>query len=148
MTATWFTKVLDAAFVPFIANGYLTNHRFHEDNDPKHTSRWAQCFFTQKNINWWSSPPESPDLNPIENVWGTMKQAICNEYKPRTLPQLEEAIKHYWNTKVYARVCTTYINHNQIVLPAVVECEGEPLVFKIFIYNITLFIVTYYTVTK
>ena len=82
-----------------------------------------------KKINWWSSPPESPDLNPIENIWGTMKQAIRNRHKPRTLLQLEETIKHYWNMKVCAQVCTRYINHIKKVHPAVVEYEGEPTGF-------------------
>ena len=61
-----------------------------------------------RKINLVTSPPKSPDLNPIENVLGTMKQAIRNEYKQRTLPQLEKAIKRYWGMKLTPEVCEWY----------------------------------------
>ena len=44
-----------------------------QDNDPKHTSRAAQRFFSEKGSNWWRTAPESPDANPIENLWHEMK---------------------------------------------------------------------------
>ena len=43
-----------------------------QDNDPKHTSRRAKKFF-EDNINWWRTPPGSPDANPIENLWHELK---------------------------------------------------------------------------
>ena len=46
------------------------------DNDPKHQSRYIGDFFTTHNITWWKTPPESPDMNPIENVQGPLKQYL------------------------------------------------------------------------
>ena len=40
-----------------------------QDNDPKHTSRRAATFFEEEGVHWWRTPPESPDMNPIENLW-------------------------------------------------------------------------------
>ena len=51
-------------------------HRLYQDNDPKHTSRYIDNFFKENRIVWWRSPPESPDLNPIENIWGSLKQYL------------------------------------------------------------------------
>ena len=54
---------------------YPHSHRFMQDNDPKHTSRRAAAFFAERGINWWKTPPESPDANPIENLWHELK--VC-----------------------------------------------------------------------
>ena len=48
---------------------FSDSHRFMQDNDPKHCSRLAQGFYDGNGINWWRTPPESPDLNPIESLW-------------------------------------------------------------------------------
>ena len=42
MTATRYITILDNALVPFIRNMYPDSHRPFQDNDPKHTIRWAQ----------------------------------------------------------------------------------------------------------
>ena len=55
-----------------------------EDNDPKHTSRKAITFFEDNSINWWRTPPESPDLNPIENLWHELMEYVRREVKPST----------------------------------------------------------------
>ena len=42
------------------------------------------------------TPPESPDLNPIENMWHELKEYIRREVKPRTKDELVEGIKEFW----------------------------------------------------
>jgi hypothetical protein len=52
LIATRYTDILDAALLPFIEEHYPTHHRFQQDNDSKHTSRWAQNYFQENDINW------------------------------------------------------------------------------------------------
>jgi len=42
--------------------------KFQQDNDPKHTNKFATPTFSQKQIDVMPSPAQSPDLNPIENL--------------------------------------------------------------------------------
>jgi len=68
MDAVLYVEILHKTLLPFIAEKYPMGYRFMQDNDPKHTSRLAQDFFMEKGINWWKTAPESPDLNPMENM--------------------------------------------------------------------------------
>ena len=85
MDAELYCEILESGLIPFI-NEKLPNHRFMQDNDPKHRSRRAQAFFLENNVNWWRTPPESPDMNPIENLWHELKEFVRIHVKPRTKP--------------------------------------------------------------
>ena len=117
--------ILQSALLPFIRKYYPAGHRLQQDNDPKHRSKHIENFFEENGVNWWGFPPESPDLNPIENVWGSLKQFLRNSYKPKNLDELKLGIQQFWMTMT-PEVCKKYIQHLQKVIPKVVELNGEP----------------------
>uniref|UniRef100_A0A3Q0RK78 Tc1-like transposase DDE domain-containing protein n=1 Tax=Amphilophus citrinellus TaxID=61819 RepID=A0A3Q0RK78_AMPCI len=43
---------------------------FQQDNAAVHNARLAKDFFQENNITLLDHPAWSPDLNPIENIWG------------------------------------------------------------------------------
>ncbi len=108
LIATRYTDILDVGLVPFLEECFPEGHRFQQDNDPKHTSRYTQDYYGQKGINWWLTQTSSQDLNPIENVWGTLKRFLRNELQPRTIAELKAGIKQFWKTLTPA-VCTKYV---------------------------------------
>lgn len=127
MDASLYCEILDKTLMPFIQEKFPspTVHRFMQDNDPKHTSRAAKAFFASNNINWWPTPPESPDMNPIENIWHELKEFIRREIKPKTKQELIEGILQFWDTVDVCKCCR-YINHLKKVLPRAIEVSGEP----------------------
>ena len=124
MNAAMYVDILKKTLKPFIDEVYPDNHRFMQDNDPKHTSRLASTFFTENRINWWKTPPESPDCNPIENVWHEMKEYLRREIKPTTKQELIDGIHSFWRTVDIAK-CTRYIRHLRRVLPRIIEVQGD-----------------------
>ena len=89
MTAPLYCEILQKTLA-FVQDRFPPppTHRFMQDNDPNHTSRIAKEFFANNSINWWHTPSESPDMNPIENMWHELKEYVRREEKPRNKEQL------------------------------------------------------------
>lgn len=95
MDGLLYVDILKSTLLPFLVQKYPLGHRFMQDNDPKHTCGITKSFLERNNVNWWPTPPESPDLNPIENMWHELKEYIRREAKPRTKEELVEGTKAY-----------------------------------------------------
>ena len=52
-----------------------------EDNARPYTAALTQTYFENRDIQKIEWSPQSPDLNPIENVWIKMKRAISRHKK-------------------------------------------------------------------
>lgn len=123
MDAPLYIDILDRTLVPFLQSVFPNGHRFMQDNDPKHTSRAARSYYVTQSINWWPTPAESPDLNPIENLWHELKEFIRREVKPTTKAELVNGIIQFWHT-VTDEKCRKYIRHLHKVIPCVIERNG------------------------
>ena len=118
-----FCDILDTTLLPFLRERATAGHRFMQDNDPKHTSGYAAEYMREHGVNWWKTPAESPDLNPIENLWHELKEYIRREVKPKNKDELVSGIGEFWDT-VTVEKCTKYINHLKKVIPKVIELHG------------------------
>lgn len=103
---------------------YPEGHRFQQDNDPKHTSNLAKLFMETHGINHWPTPPESPDMNPIEMVWNELKVHLNKRVKPSNKQELITGITDFWWHFSRAK-CNTYIDHLYKVLPIVIDRNGK-----------------------
>ena len=123
MDAPLYIEVLNQTLLPFLERVYPDSHRFMADNDPKHTSREATDWLAAHDVHWWRTPAESPDCNPIENLWHELKEYNRRVVKPTTKQQLITGIQQFWET-VTVDKCNKYINHLKKVLPKVIELNG------------------------
>ena len=78
------------------ANSFGRNFVLQYDNDPKHTAKLTKEWFENNGISTLNWPSQSPDLNPIENLWNTLK-VKAHKWNPQNIEQLEELYKEEWD---------------------------------------------------
>lgn len=70
---------------------------FQQDNAPIHTSNDTQKWLKEQNITNMKWRARSPDLNPIENLWGIMARRVYASSKQyESVQELQTAIEDCW----------------------------------------------------
>lgn len=77
-----YIKILEEIMLHYAEEEMPLKWVFQQDNNPKYTSKWATPWFQLKRIEVMEWPAQSPDINPIENLWGDIKNAI-SEANPK-----------------------------------------------------------------
>lgn len=89
-----------------------------QDNASIYTAYKTIALFKELGINLMEWPANSPDLNPIENLWALLKYRIGRHF-PTTREEVEAAIQMEW-TKLTAsdvrRACQSMRQRCQAVI--------------------------------
>ena len=92
------------------------------DNDPKHTSKGVAKRLKDKvkALEW---PSQSPDLNPIENVWAELKKHV-RARRPTNLTQLHQLCQEEW-AEIHPTYCVNLVDGYPKHLTQVKQFKGN-----------------------
>ena len=110
----WGNNLLPSATTLEMGRGWV----FHYDNDPKHMAKGIRELLKKKHIKVMEWPSQSPDLNPIENLWRELKLQMAKR-QPRNLKDLESICKEEW-TKIPPEMCANLVTNYKKRLTSVV----------------------------
>lgn len=94
-----FTEILTAEKYLEILKTQLKDYKnyiLQDDNDPKHRSKIVTNWKKENNVEYIDWPSNSPDINPIENVWALLKHKI-KKINVKNITELKEIILKCWN---------------------------------------------------
>ncbi|CAI9544894.1 unnamed protein product, partial [Staurois parvus] len=92
---------------------------FSHDNDPKHTSKLTTALQKKLRVKVMDWPSMSPDLNPIEHLWGILKWKV-EELKVPYIRQLCDVIMEEWK-RTPVTICEALVSSMPKRVKAVLE---------------------------
>ena len=90
-----YMKLLQNDFMPNYENHLPLHTFFQQDNAPPHRCQAAQKYIEKNIIFTMHWPPQSRDLNVIENVWQFVKRQL-KHYKSKTKKELINNVNEIW----------------------------------------------------
>lgn len=97
MNSAEYIQVLENSLLPFLEGNREIPFVFQQDNARIHVSRETKRFLDACSIQTMNWPACSPDLNPIENVWGLLvRRVYVNNRQYNDINELKASIMNEW----------------------------------------------------
>ncbi len=97
---------------------------FQQDLAPAHTAKGTKSWFNDHGVTVLGWPANSPDLNPIENLWGIVKRKM-RDTRPNNADDLKAAIKETW-ASIPPQQCHKLIPSMPRRIEAVIKAKRAP----------------------
>lgn len=120
-----YIKVLRDKMLPQLRIWYPDGDgTFMQDGAPCHTAKRAMKYLEENGVPVLKWPGNSPDMNPIENLWYLLKRRI-NSLRPTTKRNLIESLLQVWNHDPEVKeMCPKLIHGMQKRVHTVLKTKG------------------------
>ena len=98
------------------------NFRFMHDNAPCHKAKLISNWMREENIQCEEWLPQSPDLNPIENIWDYMETKL-EKMPSTTVSELWETLQEIWRS-IPSEVILNLVRSMPRRVQAVLKAKG------------------------
>ncbi len=106
VNAEVYKQLLEQRVVPYLRRT-TQQPVFMQDNAPCHKAKKVMNFLREKEIDTMNWPAQSPDLNPIENVWKLIGER-SQQHNPKRADDLWKLLKEEWE-KISPSFCKDLI---------------------------------------
>lgn len=109
-----YVEILFEHLVPIYTDHFI----FQQDNSPIHKSNKVKDFLSRSNIKTLKFPANSPDLNPIENVWHLIKHymsQITDLTNENFKEKIIECCKKVDYSSIYNTISNMHIRIQQVI---------------------------------
>jgi hypothetical protein len=117
-----YVDIMQNTMLPYAEEEMPLRWIFQQDNDPKHTSKLAKKWFDDNKVTVMEWPAQSPDLNPIENLWGDIKKGV-SVANPTNINDLWSVIERTW-AAIPSERCQSLVNSMNRRCAAVIKNKG------------------------
>jgi len=119
INATEYKKLLEDVVIPEI-NASEKDLIYMQDNAPCHKAKVVMEYLDEMNVETMNWPPQSPDLNPIENLWAIIKEKLYREKLfPRNKAELIDRVFTIWDElepELMERLADSFIKRLKLVV--------------------------------
>ena len=121
MNSNMYCEILQQSMIPSLQK-LGCRAVFQDDNDPKHTSKTTTALLKRLRVKVMDWPSMSPDLNPIEHLWGILKRKV-EVRKVSNIRQLRDVVMEEWKS-IPLVTCEALVNSLPRTVKAVLDKDG------------------------